>query len=142
MHAAVLSTNSECENLFMNYLLVTAFYLIFENECVFKFQFRLLSLYFHTIMVYYSDRLAKVVCQGEASFLPAIFSGEKSVVMLIFLLFWDQISGGKSQRRANCLRGHPLLPPVEKSRTRGVQQHIHNMSSNGQIGYRCQHYII
>ena len=52
----------------------------------------------------------------SASFLPGIFlggGGAKSIVtqisfvMLIFLLFSDQISGGG----ANCLRGTPPAPP-------------------------------
>ena len=57
-------------------------------------------------------------------FLPEIFSGvAKSIVMqiyfvmLIFLLFSDQISGGKSLRGASCLRGAPPGHPIEKSQS-------------------------
>ena len=53
----------------------------------------------------------------KPGFLPGIFSGGKpivmqiSFVMLIFLLFSDQISGGrqKSLRGANCLSREPYL---------------------------------
>ena len=56
---------------------------------------------------------------NNAGFLPEIFSGigGKSIVMqfsfvlLIFLLFSNQISGWqKSLRGENCLRGRPLRP--------------------------------
>ena len=41
------------------------------------------------------------------------FRGAKSIVMLIFQLFSDQISGrGKSLWGATCLRGAPPMPPI------------------------------
>ena len=63
-----------------------------------------------------------IYTQLRSGFLPGIFSGEAksivmqiSFVMLIFLLFSDQISGGGakvSEGWANCLRG---CPPVEET---------------------------
>ena len=51
--------------------------------------------------------------QGEAK--PIVM--QISFIMLMFLLFSDQISGGKSLRGegANCLRGLPLWKKARKS---------------------------
>ena len=68
----------------------------------------------HRLPQHADSKDASSISQWCSGFLPGIFSGRQNLllckffVMLTFLLFSDQISGGqKSPRGANCLRGAP-----------------------------------
>ena len=69
--------------------------------------------------------LVDYVSYRNAGFLPGIFSRGKSIVMqisfvmLIFLLFWDQISGEKVSEGGQSASGAPCPPPLWKKARMG-----------------------
>ena len=98
--------------------------------------------------VYLNVKLSKEKCL--LAFFQEFFArGEKSIVvqisfvLLIFLLFSDQISGGKSPSGENCLRGRPLPPCGRKLAviwwSVGYGEKLMRSSLLNVVGYKRHH---